>query len=445
MKKGFLLAGCILTAALFCRVPLESQEAEDPARRLKAARALESGEYEKAARLCLALLVQNPDDFEAGFLLARAYAFSGQSEKALQVLNRMLEKNPSHADLLLLRSRVLSWKGDYEQAKGGYRAVLQRSPDNVEALTGLAEIASWTRAYPEAIRLYSRILEINPDSAEFHFRLGRVYLWAGNSRNARKHLTKAVRINPSSEEYRKALSAAFLSSSKKSLEVRYEHRHEAFSDGRAAYVDRRLVLSLAAIPRPGTLNLKWHRTTRFGISDTRWGIEAYPLLWHRAYGYIDLTYSPSARHFPRTAYLMEIYQSIFSDAEVSLGFRRMNFPTRSVSVFMGSSAYYFGEYYASLRGYYTPEELGARFSWILHLRKYIDRESYLFASYGRGSRPFEITTFEDIQVLKSQVFLAGWDGYILKHIRLRLQFLHRTEDSGLTRNAVFFILGFRSP
>jgi YaiO family outer membrane protein len=173
------------------------------------------------------------------------------------------------------------------------------------------------------------------------------------------------------------------------------------------------------------------------------GIELYPHLWKKAYGYIDILFSPEAIHYPNSSYTLELYQSFLGSAEISLGYRRMNFEIEPVNVFLGSVGYYVGNYYPYVRWYYTPEDEGNNFSWFVNLRRYFTKNNYLALGYGQGSRPFEIITIEDVFVRKSWIFLAEWDWTILKRIHLKVQFTHRNEEDGPTRNALFVATGYR--
>lgn len=406
----------------------------------EALRALRSQDYALAIKICRVQLGYNPREYDFNFLLSRAYAFSGQWQEALGVLDKMAVEYPGNTDVMLFRARIHSWQRDFRQAETGYGEVLRLRPGNAEALTGLAEIASWQGDYAKAISIYNRVSEQNPDQADLAFRLGRVYLWNGNYNKARENYRKALSLDPQNPEYERALQTASARWQDK-YELRYEHQAESFSDGRKSYIDQRLALQLK-LGRPGPLILKANTTERFDKRDSQFEIELYPRLWRRAYGYLDMAYSPKAAYYTKTSYLLELYQGLYSSWEISLGYRRMNFPSQAVSIYLGSLGYYYDRYIAFLRWYSTPSDKGDAFSWTANLRRYFPDSSYLFIGYGRGSKPFDIVTIEDWNVTKSWVVFAGFDWSLFQKIRLQLNYTYRDEGE-LRRNLFYVGTGYR--
>jgi YaiO family outer membrane protein len=410
--------------------------------REKARQALKAGDYQTAINICQSHLDSEPDDYEFNFILARAYAFSGERSTALGLLERILELYPQNMDLMLFRSRVLAWEGHYDKAEAGYEEVLRIDAENTEAMIGLAELKSWQNKYADAIEEYHKVLGFEPDNQDIHFRIGRVYQWEGNFAKAKHFFLKACELDPGNAEYRRALKSAYPIFTK-NHELRYQYKNEGFSDERGNYIDHNIVFSIKISPDIGSLNLTYSQTRRFGAKDSQFGIELYPHLWKKAYGYVDLNYSFEAVHYPRTSYLFEVYQSLLHAAEISLGYRRMNFGNEVVSVYLGSVGYYMGNYYPFVRWYYTPEDKGTNFSWFANVRRYFTKDNYLALGYGQGSRPFDIITIEDFLVKKSWIFLAEWDWYFFERIHLKIQFSHRREKDGPTRNALFVATGYR--
>lgn len=430
----FLLLFCVLLQAVLLSNEIGKKE--------KALQALRSKDYSTAIKTCLSQLKTDPENYYYNFILSQSYAFSRQWDQALDIIDRMLNLHPLNTDLLLFKSRILSWKEDYEEAEYGYREVLRLNPNDIDAMKGLAEITSWKKKYPEAIEKYQRILKLEPDNAEIYFRIGSIYLWDGNCNKAKENFRKAINFDPENEKYKSALNKVYLRFEEKS-EIRYQHKIQSFSDKRNNYLDRQLVFNFKIPQDLASLLLKYNQTKRFNEWDVQYGIELYPRLWARAYGYFDFNYSPKAIHYPYTSYLVEIYQALFSSTEVSLGYRRMNFRSNPVSIYLGSLGYYVGKYYSFFRWYYTPKERGNFLSWILNIRRYFSKDNYLFIGYGQGSRPFEVITLEDLLVSRSWIFLAGFDWYFLKRIKLQFFFSHRNEKGDLKRNTFFVITGYR--
>jgi YaiO family outer membrane protein len=335
---------------------------------------------------------------------------------------------------------VESWKRNFRAAVEGYQEALVIDPGNTEALTGLAEVASWQGDYKKAISFYAQVRERRPEEADVYFRLGRVYLWDGNYASAREYFRRARNLNPANREYQRALKTASPRWQDK-FELRYEQQNESFSDGREDYVDRRLALQLK-LWRAGPLVLQANTTERFAKKDYQYELEFYPRLWRRAYAYIDAAYSPQAVHYPESLFLGEIYQALSSAWDVSLGYRRMNFAAHRANIYLGSVGYYLGKHIAFFRWYFTPSEKGAGFSWTANLRRYFSNASYLYVAYGRGSKPYDIVTFEDLDVSQSWVIFAGFDWYLFNNVKLQLNYTYRDEGD-LRRNLFYLGAGYR--
>jgi YaiO family outer membrane protein len=354
----------------------------------------------------------------------------------------MIEVYPGNQDLLLFQARVLAWKGDYDGADSGFRGVLAKEPENRRAMIGRAEIASWKKEFASAKQKYQEILMLDPNDPDIHFRIGRIHLWEGNYSQARQYYKKACELDPDNAEYRGALKNAHPEFTN-TYELRYQFQNQGFSDERGHYTDHHLVFSLKISPDIGPLHLKYNQTHRYHEQDSLFGIEFYPHLWKKAYGYIDIHFSPKAVHYPSSSYHFEVYQSFLKAAEISLGYRRMYFENEATSVYLGSVGFYIGNYYPFVRLYYTPEDRGTTFSWFVNVRRYFTKDNYLALGYGQGSRPFDIITFEDILVRKSWIFLAEWNWYFLNRIHFKILFTHRNEKDGPTRNSIFLATGYR--
>jgi YaiO family outer membrane protein len=157
---------------------------------------------------------------------------------------------------------------------------------------------------------------------------------------------------------------------------------------------------------------------------------------------VDLAFSPKAVYYPRAAYLFEVYQGILSAAEISLGYRGMDFGSGHVDQFLGSLGYYFGNYYAVWRWYYSRENSGDRLAWLATLRRYFSAENFIFLGYGRGTRLQDFATLEDVRADQSWVLLAGFNWYFLKQIKLQTYYSIGDEQV-LRRQTLFISTGYR--
>jgi len=416
--------------------------ADDLDNKEKALTALKTKNYSTAIDICLQQLRENPQEYDFNLILSKAYAFSRQWEKSLIILNRMLKLYPDSTEVLLAQARIYIWKKNYEQAGSKYTQVLALEPQNIEALKGAAEVAFWKKDFSRAIVLYQQILQSNSNHPDVYYRLGLIWESRGDYLQARKYFKKAAHLDPENKIYEHALKRTNLVR-KETIALWYQYRLESFSDHRDNYLNHRFTLRFKAPSNLATIFLSYDKTKRFNKWDTQYEIELYPRLWRKAYAFLNFSYSHNAIYYPQTSYLGEVYQSLLSVAEISAGYRRMNFKSKSVSIYLGSLGYYFGKYYSYLRLYYVPEEKGKSLSWLANLRRYFSDGSYFFIGYGQGSKPFEIITLEDALITQSRVFLTGFDYYFLRKIKLQFYFSHRRENNGLKRNVFFAIVGYR--
>jgi len=441
MKKRLcpILWLCLCVLAIGAR----GQEGADRDAALKrASAALSSQSFSEAIKICLEQLTSAPDDYELHFLLARAYSYSGDWEKAQPIVDKLLANDPENTDVLLLGARLKFWRNDRRGAEEGYGRVLRLRPGDAEALMGMADVAAFEGRWDDALGIYQKIIQLHPEAAEAYFKLGRFYQGRGDYQKARENFQKAVGLDPANADYRNVLNAAGARLPKR-FELRYQQKIESFNDQREDYISEQLLFLFKAPRNIGSLILKYNHTQRFQEGDSQYGLEIYPMLWRKAYGYLDLGYSSQALHYPRTSYLFELYQGLLTSAELSLGSWRMNFPADSVSIYLGSLAYYFGNYYAVLRWYYNPAEETRSFSWMAQVRRYFSDENYVYLGYGRGSRPFEIMTVQDLWVHQSWIFLSGLTWYLWDKVRLELHFSRIEDVNGPRRNTFFVATGYR--
>ena len=407
----------------------------------RAQRAMDIKDYTSAIALCLGILETSPTDYDVNFLLARAYSYSGRWDQALSRLETMDTLYPRNPDVMLLQARILTWRRRYDPALSRYREVLEVVPDNEEALIGTGDIAARQGESDRALAVFQVVLERNPDSADAYFHLGLLFQWQGNRSRARENFEKAVALDPSNGDYRSFLtdSAPRL---RRTTELRYQHEIEDWSDGRGDFQTDRLALQLDLPRRAGVVILKASQTRRLGETDSQFGVEGYPRLWSKAYARFELAYASPAVAYPRWSYLAEIYQGFFKAGEASLGFWRMSFPDRPVTVGLGSLGWYLGNWYPYLRLTYSRDMDRGSFSWVANLRKYFSDEDFVYAGFGRGGLLLGNPTVQDLLAERGTVWLAGFTWYPLRHIRLEGHF-SRTTESGLARNAFLMSTGYR--
>lgn len=405
-------------------------------------RAIESGFHDKAISLALEALRTNPSDIELRFLLARAYAYSGRWDEAEETIGRLLSEHPADTDYLVFKARLLCWREDFAGAENVFRRALELTPRSADALAGLADLASWKGENDASLVFCRQALDLDPNHAGAIFRIGTILQWQGNYGQARGYLARAVELEPRNKDFARALDNAAQVFARRT-EVWLSGRNEHWSDGRPDYSDLGISFLLGLFADRARLVVKANRSWRAGGHDDQLGLEAYPHLWKGAYGYLDLSVSPKADFAPTSSFHLEIYQSLLTRFEVSLGARRVNFPGGGVSIYAASAAGYFGRFYSSLRFYSANHAAGTEFTWLANLRRYFAADGFVWAGLGHGSRSFEAGSIEDILARPSWFAELGLDVTVFRNVKLRGYLARRKESGGPASTSVALVAGYR--
>ena len=402
-----------------------------------ALKALRSGAYHQAIRLCLDALQNAPDDEELGFLLSRAYAISQDYDRARRTLEPLIRRSPKNTDYLLLRARIEFWSGNAAAAEAGFNEVLALSPQNAEGWAGLARIAAAKGDFSVAERFYLGSLARDPNDAEVHYALGVLYRRQGAFEKAKASFKQARRLDPKNPDYKRALTR-IPGRSDTAYEIRVILQPETFSDGRSPFLSGQAAFCWRPPKNGPALVFKWDQTKRFGRGDSQFGMEAYPRLWKGGSAYLDLNYSSNAVLYPKLSYLVEIYQALSGAFDASLGYRFLKFEPNLVSVYFGSLGVYYGSFYSVLRVYFSPKSNDSKISWLFLTRRYFTDRNYIFFGYGQGSHSIDISAAGDLFFKEARTLMAGFDWTLFRNLHLLASY-SRLNDRGLVRNT--FVIG----
>ncbi len=104
----------------------------------------------------------------------------------------------------------------------------------------------------------------------------------------------------------------------------------------------------------GTLAAEAVLARRFSLTDGGGAVDAYRVLWSRAYGNVRVVVAPGARVIPRLDASAELYQGVGDGWELSAGYRRLSYAGGGVDVWALSAAKYAGDWYLRARGTLVP-------------------------------------------------------------------------------------------
>lgn len=171
-----------------------SETAEDIVRRATAA--FNSGEPDKARRLCEQGLSRAPDEPTLNHLLAAVLFFKGEIQPARTRVEASLAKRPGNAAAHLLAARIARATGDFQTALSHLDRAIAVTPQR-EAFLEKARTLDQASLHlaslrPRAKQAWRAILEVVPQHLEAAARLGRLAWEDGDYSLAQSLLERAV-------------------------------------------------------------------------------------------------------------------------------------------------------------------------------------------------------------------------------------------------------------
>lgn len=341
------------------------------------------------------------------FQQARQEAFAENYAEARRLCRTILEQAPDYHDVRVLLARTWAWEGDYRQARKELQLVLDDNPRYEDALRARGDVELWSKNFGAAVSVMEEALRYHPLETDFLLRKIRAHLSLGENRQASVALARLERVNPSHEalpELRRQAANRILRNT-----VGASYGYEGWSDifGRihsAGLLLRRktdlgtVIGRLSYMDRPGRTGLQGRFT-------------AYPVISQGVYGYLDYGYSGSGL-FPKHRMGAELFHGLPWSLEGSLGGRYLRFSdASSVTMITGSLSRYLGNYYLSLRAFFTLHSAGTSRALTVTLRRYLaNPDHYLWLTGTWGVSPRERTYQQvnaDVFLLKSRGIAGG--------------------------------------
>lgn len=318
------------------------------------------------------------------FSQARAKAFGGKRAEARSLLHLALKRSPGYNDIRVFLARTYAWDGFYDSARTELRTVLRAEASHREGLGALIDTELWSDRYDEAREVAERALKLYPGDEEFILKKARALKSLGRTQEAVAVLGTHQAVATTSPEilaYRKRLETELLTYSV-SVNYALDFFSDVFDPMHLRY------LQLGRQTSFGSLFARINSGYRFESSGFQGELDFYPSIAPGVYGYLNYGYSPSSI-FPRHRFGGEIYCSLPWSLEASLGVRYLSFESGGhVSMYTGSIGWYIGNYFLSLRPYFTPDVSSTSKSATVQVRRYFgDAETYVGLKLGAGFSP----------------------------------------------------------
>lgn len=189
---GMLAARCLLA------VPPAGAVSDRDAR---ARHLYEHGVYQEAAREVRQYLAANPDDFDAGKLLARILLRLGEYGELVTVGERLLRRRPDDRELQEMVDRARRERPPPEappvrraETAADLEAALRRNPDNIGPRLRLIDIYSRAGQDRQAERHYRELLRRRPREIAYQLRFARFLARRGRGDEAEEFYLAALAL-----------------------------------------------------------------------------------------------------------------------------------------------------------------------------------------------------------------------------------------------------------
>jgi FkbM family methyltransferase len=166
----------------------------------EARRQHQSGNVETAVGLYRQLLLAEPNNAQAWYLLGAACAQLGQLDEARSSLRQATGVNPRHAEAHNHLGVVLAQQASLDDAINSFRRALELKPDSLEVLNNLGLALLRQDKPDESIAIFQRALEIKPDDVKARHNLHRALREQGHFEELLTSQRHAVGQQPESAQ-----------------------------------------------------------------------------------------------------------------------------------------------------------------------------------------------------------------------------------------------------
>ncbi|HEX7379880.1 MAG TPA: tetratricopeptide repeat protein [Pirellulales bacterium] len=166
----------------------------------EARRQHQAGNVEQAVGLYRQVLLKEPNNAQAWYLMGAAFAQLGQHDDARASLRQATGVNPWHIEAHNHLGVVLAQQALLDEAIGSFRRALELRPDHLEALNNLGLALLRQDKPSEAIAIFQRALAIKPDDDKARHNLNRALREQGHFEELLTSQRQAVGQYPQSAQ-----------------------------------------------------------------------------------------------------------------------------------------------------------------------------------------------------------------------------------------------------
>ena len=284
-------------------------------------------------------------------------------------------------------------KSEFGNAENLVQTMLKRYPDNVDLLSVLARVSAWQKKYEQAIEVCSHILKIGkPEKDIYILYLDSLIM----NRNVGRAGDELAQFPQDVIDHIRATREDLIYTLKKGhVKISSDfYKYRLVKDPSADQTEFAFSVEAAQKINDFTLALNASNVTRYGLNDTNVNLDVYSMLWSNAWGYVSGSITPNAQFLPMNTFGGEIFQG-YEMLEFSLGYRRMNFTSDGVNIFIPGITAYLPynlsvneKFYFLTNGAYTSSSV---------LNYEPTNKFRCFYNFTMGDGTERITSVEDIQ------------------------------------------------
>jgi Flp pilus assembly protein TadD len=141
------------------------------------------------------VLIKNPEDTAALYLLVQSYQLQHQMRAALQAVRRYADEKPTSARIHHFLGQLLLEAGTRSEARKEFQAVKSSHPAFVPAALDVAQLDIADGKWEEAAKSLSEIVEAHPANLQAQLLMGAVQENRKNLAEAVGHFRKALELD----------------------------------------------------------------------------------------------------------------------------------------------------------------------------------------------------------------------------------------------------------
>jgi predicted O-linked N-acetylglucosamine transferase (SPINDLY family) len=163
----------------------------------KALKLQQVGLAKEAQALCLQVLENLPDHFDALHLLGFSKSETGELAEAEAILLRALQVDPKSVELLSNLGVVQSDMGQFEKARASYEKSIALRPNSPVAINNLGNAFLKLQLYELALQTFDRALKFKPDYLDAVYNRANALMFLCRYQEARQGFERVAREKPS--------------------------------------------------------------------------------------------------------------------------------------------------------------------------------------------------------------------------------------------------------